>query len=167
MLGQQYTNTVNRNNNNYDNSNSDRNNDNNNNNNNLTSSSFSPSSSSSSANAALVLSHTINNEKGNANYSDYQLSNTDSFAGAAVAPVQNNGVWYFSHDGVRVIRHYIHAFRPLVDRIEAGGVNVRQVEMVEALNKEWADRAAEDVIEEITSYLDETNIMKLPMIAAT
>lgn len=114
MLGQQYTNSVNRN--------------NNNNSNNLT-------SSSSSANAGLASSHNTtnnlgNNDRENTNYSNYQLSNTDSFAGAAVAPSQNNGVWYFSHDGVRVIMHYINAFRPLVDRIEAGGVNVRQVEIV-------------------------------------
>lgn len=94
-------------------------------------------------------------------------SDNNSNTANSLAKRNDSGVWYFSQDAVALLTRYIDAFRPLVERIDAGGVNPFQVELQQCMTGPWSDRAVEDVIDEVEGFLSESGVLAQPMVNAS
>ncbi|KAG5511757.1 hypothetical protein GH5_08067 [Leishmania sp. Ghana 2012 LV757] len=78
-----------------------------------------------------------------------------------------SGTWYFSRDAQELIRDYVRRFRPLIQYMEAGGVNSNSVEPQHFLTGKWRDRDADEVLTEIETFLADSGLRETPMITAT
>lgn len=89
------------------------------------------------------------------------------FLGRSSANKHGKGVWYFSQAGVELIEEYVRRFEPLVRRLETGSANSSQLDPSSFMTGKWEQSNPEDVIKEITDFLEECGIMSTPMINAT
>ncbi|AYU76056.1 XRN1 / 5'-3' exoribonuclease A [Leishmania donovani] len=96
-----------------------------------------------------------------------EMGEKGDFTGNSSSNRGGSGTWYFSRDAQELIRDYVKRFRPLIQYIEAGGVNSNSVEPQQFLTGKWRDRDVDDVLTEIETFLIESGLRETPMITAT
>lgn len=89
------------------------------------------------------------------------------FLGRSSANKTAKGVWYFSERAVQLIEEYVHRFEPLVRRLETGAANATNLDPSSMMTGPWQNKDVDDVLGEITSFLEGCGIMDTPMINAT
>ncbi|CCW61124.1 unnamed protein product [Phytomonas sp. EM1] len=76
------------------------------------------------------------------------------------------GTWYLSQGAMKLLKDYINYFSPLVDLLEKG-ISSHHIDPPQFLTGKWEECDADDILDEITSFLDDTGIKKVPMVTAT
>lgn len=89
------------------------------------------------------------------------------FVGKSSINCAGVGTWYLSKEAVVLIADYINYFSPLVELIELGVVNSSNVEPQMFLTGKWTDVEANDALDELESFIEDSGILKVPMFSAT
>ncbi|CAJ1016832.1 XRN 5'-3' exonuclease N-terminus/Xrn1 helical domain/Exoribonuclease Xrn1 D1 domain/Xrn1 SH3-like domain containing protein, putative [Leishmania lindenbergi] len=96
-----------------------------------------------------------------------EMGEKGDFVGNSSNNRGGSGTWYFSRDAQELIHDYVKRFRPLIQYIEAGGVNSRSLEPQQFLTGKWRDKDAAEVLTDIETFLIESGLRETPMITAT
>ncbi|CCW71233.1 unnamed protein product [Phytomonas sp. Hart1] len=76
------------------------------------------------------------------------------------------GTWYLSKIAMALLSDYISRFFPLVDLLDKG-INGYHVDPPQFMTGKWKECDADEILEEITAFLDNSGIQKVPMVIPT
>lgn len=76
---------------------------------------------------------------------------------------RRDGIWLLSHKAVKLICEYIEAFPPVIKALQLSNGDFRQVDPMQFLCDEWADRTVDDVIDEIETFVKNSGLLEAPV----
>lgn len=76
---------------------------------------------------------------------------------------RRDGIWLLSHKAVKLVCEYIEAFPPVIKALQLSNGDFRQLDPMQFLCDEWADRTVDDVIDEIEAFVKNSGLLEAPV----